>query len=414
MNLDDFPLQIANIAMEMLNGEENGFALCDPSGAMLYCNDSYQKLALSDTKMLIAQSVDLAIVSFDVKTDESAIRVKITKLNSGYAVTTSAAVSSFNARELTLENLSSVDSDNIFDSVVKNLYETTAWRWIAVSRFIEEEKIEILSMYDGGKFVDGYIYTALGTPCEVVASTKEFAFFPKLSERFPHYDVMHEMGAKVYAGMVYRSDSVPVGHIFAMHDEENVNATIIEDVLRLSVSIMGFKLEADHAKSAALKSEQEANKDSLTQVFNRRAFERDLATSFDYLEKKMFSDTILAIIDLDGMKNVNDTYGHDSGDTLLKTFAQAIESFSRPEDKLYRLGGDEFAMILNGAGPAQINSIQARIEKAVDKTRKSGFPTIGASQGFTGLSEVEGDITDWKRSADKRMYSHKRSKLKPS
>jgi len=67
-------------------------------------------------------------------------------------------------------------------------------------------------------------------------------------------------------------------------------------------------------------------------------------------------------------------------------------------------------MILNGAGPAQANSIQTRIEKAVEKTKMSGFPTIGASQGFTALSEVEGDITDWKRSADKRMYLHKRSK----
>jgi|GEM_PF-4334827 len=414
MNIDDYPTQIANIAMEMLDSEKNGFALCDASGAMLYCNDTYQNLELSDTKILIAQSIDLAIVSFDVKTVESAVRVKITKLNSGYAITTTDVVNSFNARELTLKNLSSADSDNIFDTVVQNVYETTGWRWIAVSRFIEEEKIEILSMYDSGKFVDGYIYTALGTPCEVVASTKEFAFFPKLSERFPHYDVMHEMGAKVYAGMVYRSDSVPVGHVFAMHDEENVNAAIIEDVLRLSVSIMGFKLEADHAKSAALKSEYEANKDSLTQVFNHRAFERDLAISFDYRERKMFSDTMLAIIDLDGMKNVNDTYGHDSGDTLLKTFAKAIETFSRPEDKLYRLGGDEFAMILNGAGPVQINSIQARIEQAIEKTRMSGFPTIGASQGFTGLSEVEGDTADWKRSADKRMYLHKRSKQKPS
>lgn len=413
MNLD-YPLQIANMAMEMLDTGHNGFALCDPSGAMLYCNKPYQNLELADTKTLIAQSIDLAIVCFDVKTDESSVRVKITKLDSGYAIVTSDIESSLSAREMTVENLSSAGPDNIFDSVVQNLYDTTGWRWIAVSRFIEEEKIEILSMYDAGKFVDGYIYESLGTPCEVVARTKEFAFFPKLDERFPHYDAMHDMGAKVYAGMVYRSDSVPVGHVFAMHDEASVNASIIEDVMRLSVSILGFKLEADHAKNIALKSEKEANQDPLTQVLNRRAFERDLAISFAYLEKKIFSDTLLGIIDLDGMKNINDTYGHDSGDTLLKTFAKAIEAYSRPEDKLYRLGGDEFAMILNGAGPSQITSIQARIEQAIEKTRMSGFPTVGASQGFTGLSEVEGDINTWKQSADGRMYSHKRSKQKQS
>jgi diguanylate cyclase (GGDEF)-like protein len=111
------------------------------------------------------------------------------------------------------------------------------------------------------------------------------------------------------------------------------------------------------------------------------------------------------------MKQINDTQGHDAGDTLLKIFSESLTSCSRPEDKLYRLGGDEFAMILNGAGHCHIDSIIHRVKSAVKKTQQADYPNIDASIGFASLSEINDDANAWFQLADERMYKHKKSKI---
>ncbi|PCH94743.1 MAG: hypothetical protein COB83_10580 [Gammaproteobacteria bacterium] len=88
------------------------------------------------------------------------------------------------------------------------------------------------------------------------------------------------------------------------------------------------------------------------------ALERDISICINNLINGKFSDSLLGIIDLDDIKNINDTWGHDAGDLLLANFSEAIKASSRPEDKIYRIGGDEFALILNSANKDQIKFIQ--------------------------------------------------------
>lgn len=60
-------------------------------------------------------------------------------------------------------------------------------------------------------------------------------------------------------------------------------------------------------------------------------------------------NVILAMIDLDNFKHINDTYGHGHGDFLLREFVSFIEERIRPEDKLYRYGGDEFILMIQSS-----------------------------------------------------------------
>lgn len=399
-----------DMALELLDGSPHGIALSDDKGDLLYSNSLFNCLNLPSCKQLLEQSIDLAVVSFDQKISNKLIRIEITRLTQGYAIVAKDIENRACAREKTLAALVTVEKDNIYDVVVKNIYETTGWRWVAVSRFIDNQAIEILSIYEHGKKIESYVYDILGTPCEVVAFTKEFAYFPKLHERFPHYQALHKMGAQVYAGMVYRSEQLAIGHIFAMHDKVDINVPLIEDVIRLSTSILSYKLEVQYAQITAQNAETEANLDALTQIFNRRAFDRDVATCVGYMQKSTFSETLLVVIDLDGMKQINDTLGHIAGDRLLKVFTESLSTCSRPEDKLYRLGGDEFAMILNGASLDQIDVISQRINKAIKKTQQAGFASIGVSMGFAALSENANDVQVWFRCADERMYQHKQAK----
>jgi len=399
-----------NMSMELLDAAPRGVALCDEQGSLIHCNPLFPTFSLPCTTELISQSIGLGIESFDHKENNRTIRIQIRKLADGYGILAEDVEGRFCAREETIANLVAADTSSIFDAAVKNIAEVSGWRWVAISRFKDDHTVEILSMLDKKQKVDNYFYDLMGTPCEVVARTKQFAFFPKLTDRFPYYSALHKMGAKVYAGMVYHLNHVPIGHIFAMHDSGEVDEPLIDDVIRLTTSIVGYKLEVEHAHDAARNAIVEASHDALTKVLNRRAFDQDIATCIEYVEQNKFSDTLLGIIDLDGMKQVNDTQGHDVGDKLLKVFADSLTACSRPEDKVYRLGGDEFAIILNGAGFSQINAIHKRVENAVKKTRKANFPNIDASIGFASISEIKADAGAWFQLADERMYKHKKSK----
>ena len=331
-------------------------------------------------------------------------------MEQGYALISEDQDLGASSKEKLISTLVASAPENLIDDAVQMIAQAIGWRWVGISRFIDDQKVEVLSFYENGKIIKGQDFGLIGTPCEVVVRTKQYAFFAELMDRFPYYNSLIEMGAKTYAGLIYKSNNIPIGHIFAMHDKSTVNEILVEDVFRLTASIVGSLLQVEHAQYIAKNALKDAHNDALTGLSNRRAFDRDVEICIGYLAQKKFTDTLLGIIDLDGMKEVNDTQGHDAGDLLLQTFAKAIVACNRPEDKIYRIGGDEFSLILNGAGFAQIDAITRRIENAVKQTKAAGYPTFDASFGFASLKECDMKASCWTKLADERMYHHKKNK----
>ena len=120
--------------------------------------------------------------------------------------------------------------------------------------------------------------------------------------------------------------------------------------LRAQVSTYQTKLE---------EAEQRASRDSLTGLENRHGIEVKIERRIE--EKKPFC---VVMLDLNGFKKVNDTYGHLAGDDLLKQFAAELRSASRSTDVVGRWGGDEFIVVLDG-GLAEANSHIERMQKWV-------------------------------------------------
>lgn len=151
---------------------------------------------------------------------------------------------------------------------------------------------------------------------------------------------------------------------------------------------------------------QLARHDALTGLLNRRAFDTMLAS-----EDATTGSFYLALIDLDGLKTVNDREGHARGDVLLETFAQSLSQQFRPEDRVYRLGGDEFAVVLRT--PIALlheDAVHERVDVAVAGVRPAGFTHVGASVGIATYPLDGGSAAAVLRLADERMYEHKRRK----
>jgi diguanylate cyclase (GGDEF)-like protein len=108
--------------------------------------------------------------------------------------------------------------------------------------------------------------------------------------------------------------------------------------------------------------------DGLTGLLNRRGFEAALKRELAAVGRTAHSEGTLILIDLDGFKRVNDSYGHAAGDAYLIEVADFLRMHCRPNDVIARLGGDEFVIILPitriGPGRARAKSLLAKLNQA--------------------------------------------------
>lgn len=150
----------------------------------------------------------------------------------------------------------------------------------------------------------------------------------------------------------------------------------------------------------------EASLDPLTRIANRRTFDR-MCQQWLETDKSQF---VLALIDLDDFKSINDTHGHSVGDKVLQAVAQALKTSLRSSDLVARFGGDEFAVLGSGLTLGQAES---RL-RAVTTKLASATVIPGSNSGITvscGIAECSsGDTIDsLVHRADQALYEAKRN-----
>jgi diguanylate cyclase (GGDEF)-like protein len=160
-------------------------------------------------------------------------------------------------------------------------------------------------------------------------------------------------------------------------------------------------------------AEQDARTDKLTMLRNRAGFEADFRAYTAAFNAGDFEEVVVAFMDLDGLKGINDARGHETGDNLLRTFANLLKREFRDADRAYRLGGDEFVLLLPATSVPQKGEhrwLKMRLEGVVVELRASGYTEAGVSIGLASLSETGGNGRETLSRADARMYKDKRRK----
>ncbi|MCB0918190.1 MAG: GGDEF domain-containing protein [Actinobacteria bacterium] len=154
----------------------------------------------------------------------------------------------------------------------------------------------------------------------------------------------------------------------------------------------------------------EATHDTLTGLANRALLLQNLRTSLARIERNGSRVTVY-FIDLDGFKPINDTYGHEIGDTTLVTVAQRIRQAVRVTDTCARVGGDEFVVLAETAADSDEPGLLQRIREAVEEPVESamGEVRVGASIGVASALADELPESLLAR-ADAAMYSQKRTR----
>lgn len=174
--------------------------------------------------------------------------------------------------------------------------------------------------------------------------------------------------------------------------------------------------DLSHMAEQEITAMQLATLDHLTQLTNRRGFE-SLGRHVLAACKRLGLPLSVVVMDLDGFKGINDTFGHEEGDQALKAFAQILlESFCG-SDVVARLGGDEFALLLSNTceheAQKTLHRLSAALEAYNDQATR-GY-RLAYSAGICCESSLEGvDLAELLRRADQALYEHKRGRAERS
>lgn len=175
------------------------------------------------------------------------------------------------------------------------------------------------------------------------------------------------------------------------------------------------EVEETHRKlqEANQKLEKLAHTDSLTTAFNRHAF-------YGFLNKKSDEDLpvsgCVGFFDIDDLKPINDIYGHDIGDIVIRQVTSAIRSLMRAEDLIFRWGGDEFFVVMVSMDEEMARTRMSRLTKMLKNLEIKEIEEtleVSVSYGFTNFHDVS-ELETAVKSADEKMYlnkqEHKREK----
>ncbi|MBP5166257.1 MAG: GGDEF domain-containing protein [Oscillospiraceae bacterium] len=159
-----------------------------------------------------------------------------------------------------------------------------------------------------------------------------------------------------------------------------------------------------YAESAAKIAELQtkyAYYDQMTELRNRRSY----AEKLDALANDIPPDCCVIMADVNGLKAMNDTLGHEAGDELIIGSAECLKQCFKDTDQIYRIGGDEFCVIMNGS-EKQVEERLRQMEEIGRRWKGEYADGISLSYGFASAEEFT-DLDGMLKAADRRMYEFK-------
>ena len=170
------------------------------------------------------------------------------------------------------------------------------------------------------------------------------------------------------------------------------------------IEIVGVSRNIDKRKHAEAEVLYLSYHDQLTGLYNRRFYEEELLR----LDTHRNLPIALIMADVNGLKLINDAYGHQMGDKILKAFADILKKECRHDEITSRIGGDEFVILFSKTDQKSIESIIRRLHETIAKVRIDNV-ILSVSMGFALKQNPLEDLNDVFKRAEDAMYQHKLS-----
>jgi len=192
-------------------------------------------------------------------------------------------------------------------------------------------------------------------------------------------------------------------------DVDEIKEAVLEFNKNISAQFNELEERVNFLQQELDKAYKELLIDSLTKAYNKKALEKDLNEILKETNQKDL-DLVIAVIDFDDFKNINDTYGHLVGDFALIKLVEIIKRIIANKYNIYRFGGDEFVLVLNNANLKEAEYILEKIIDKIDRTNlkyNQHLIEITISIGATGHKKCDTIDTLLAR-ADEALYEAKK------
>lgn len=190
--------------------------------------------------------------------------------------------------------------------------------------------------------------------------------------------------------------------------EPELTPRVRDAIMRLMGEVDQLRNELNRTRHRLAELERLADRDTLTPLYNRRAFVRELSRAMAHVERYN-RPSCLIYFDLNGLKEINDKYGHAAGDAALIQVGQILLDNTREVDVIARLGGDEYGVILSETDAQQGREKADHLAEAIRRRplhwEGKSLP-LDAAYGVYPLKPGE-DPGSALAAADQMMYSHK-------
>lgn len=190
--------------------------------------------------------------------------------------------------------------------------------------------------------------------------------------------------------------------------EVELTPRVRDAIMRLMGEVDQLRTELNRTRHRLAELERLADRDTLTPLYNRRAFVRELSRSMAHVERYN-RPSCLIYFDLNGLKDINDKHGHSAGDAALIQVGQILLDNTREVDIIARLGGDEYGVILSETDAQQGREKADQLAEAIRRRPlhwEGKVLPLDAAYGVYPLKPGE-DPGAALAAADQMMYSHK-------
>ena len=143
--------------------------------------------------------------------------------------------------------------------------------------------------------------------------------------------------------------------------------------------------------------------DAVTGIAGRGVFDRAMVTGYARAKRSSHPMGIL-MIDIDHFKHVNDVFGHQAGDRVLRDMAVALGYHIRGTDVLARYGGEEFAVVVDDANPVGLAILAENMRRKVEAMNRLSYPMVSVSIGWAIEEASDGEAASILKRADAAMY----------
>lgn len=268
--------------------------------------------------------------------------------------------------------------------------------WIVLQACDRDYGVEDGSLFKWG---DSYCYRMVrGEGPSVAPNIAEVAVYLEA-------EINRQVPIGAYIGVpVCRKDGSLFGTLCAIDpapQDESIKNELptIELLAKLLGTVLSTELEALESERARERCQQAATTDDMTGLINRRGWNLAIAAE-EARASRYGSPTSVVIVDLDGLKEVNDTQGHAAGDDLISRAARALTAAVRSADVVARLGGDEFGILAVECGGAELDRLIKRLCSSLASNDVSASIGKAVRNPKMGLLHAVSE-------ADRDMYSEK-------